>query len=72
MDLKHIGHPGKFPIMYGVIWSLQLHKEVIVICFADDIGVTIVALGIKKIEILKNEAIWQILAKSRWSSLRRA
>lgn len=63
-DLRYLGgstRTGSWPplwiIMYHEILSFHLPKEVTVIDFADDNGVTIVAQGIKEIEILTNEGI---------------
>ena len=47
-------------IMYDGILKLQLPKGVTIIGFADDIGVTIVAQDIDEIEVLTNEAIFEI------------
>lgn len=43
-------------IMYDGILRLELPEGLTVIGFADDIGVTIMAQGIKEVEILTNEA----------------
>lgn len=52
-------HKDRSSTLFCRIFRLQFPKRVIVIGFADDIAVTIVAAHIKEIVILTNKAIWE-------------